>query len=307
MRIVFAGSAELGCPIIDMLLHVHRHELVGVITQPPRPKGRRLHLSPCIVHAFAEKRDIPVLTPKNINTPESIADIKALRPDLMIVVAYGQILKPAVLAIPPAGCINLHASLLPKYRGAAPIQWAIVNGEKETGVTVMYMNEALDAGDILAKKVVPIGEHDTAGIIHDKLAQAGVAVMCDVVDEIAAGTAVAVPQEHSQATYAPKLTRKDGHIDWKLPANILYNKIRGFNPWPACHTHYKEHRLKIFDTSIEDGCGDVPGEVLELNEHGPLVATGDDKAIRLIEVQPEGKRRMSGRDFVHGHKVKKFN
>ena len=304
MRIVFAGSAKLGCPIIDMLLHVRRHDLVGIITQPPRPKGRHLHLSPCAVHAFANERNIPVLTPKNINTPESITEIKQLQPDLMIVVAYGQIFKQAVLDLPSAGCINLHASLLPKYRGAAPIQWAITNDEKETGVTVMYMNKALDAGDILATNVVPIEEHDTAGIVHDKLALAGVAVMCDVVDEIAAGTAIAIPQDHSQATYAPKLKRSDGHINWELPANILYNKIRGLNPWPACHTHFKKHRLKIFGANIEEGNG-IPGTVLELNEQGPLVAAGKN-AIRLIEVQPEGKRRMSGRDFVHGHQVKAF-
>ncbi len=309
MRILFAGSAELGCPTIDMLLKVHRHELVGVLTQPDRPSGRKLKVSPCAVHAFMADHDVPVFMPENVNSPESIAVIKDLAPDLLIVVAYGQILRKELLDLPTKGCINLHASILPYYRGAGPIQWAIANGEKETGVTVMYMNERLDAGDILATEIVPIDEHDTAGIMHDKLANAGVSLMCDVVDEIAAGTAVAVPQDDSKATFAPKLKRSDGHIDWNLPASKIYNLIRGFNPWPACHSgyispHHQDRRLKIFEARVEDGNG-IPGNVIEMNEHGPLVATGE-RALRLREVQPEGKRRMSGRDFVHGHQVTAF-
>jgi methionyl-tRNA formyltransferase len=255
------------------------------------------------------KHDVPVLMPENVNTQESLAAIKELKPDLLIVVAYGQILKKELLSLPTKGCINLHASILPKYRGAGPIQWAIANGDKETGVSVMYMNERLDAGDVLATSIVPIDEHDTAGIVHDKLAVAGVSLMCDVVDEIAAGTAVAIPQNEEEATYAPKLKRSDGHIDWSLPATAIYNRIRGFNPWPACHSgyvspHHKDRRLKIQEARVEGGEG-FPGRVIEMNEHGPLVATGNG-ALRLREVQPEGKRRMSGRDFVHGHQVTEF-
>ena len=309
MRILFAGSAELGCPTIDMLLGMKRHELVGVLTQPDRPSGRRLKVSPCAVHAFMANHDIPVFMPENVNSPESIAIIKDLAPDLLIVVAYGQILRTELLSLPSKGCINLHASILPAYRGAGPIQWAIANGDKETGVTVMYMNERLDAGAVLATSIVPIEEHDTAGIMHDKLAQAGVPLMCSVVDEIAAGTAIAVPQDDLLATFAPKLKRSDGHIDWELPATKIYDKIRGFNPWPACHSGYlsprhTDRRLKLFEAYPEDAEG-TPGEVLEMNEQGPLIATGKG-ALRLIEVQLPGKRRMSGRDFVHGHKVTKF-
>lgn len=309
MRILFAGSAALGCPTIDMLLKMHRHKLVGVLTQPDRPSGRKLKVSPCPVHAFMADYNVPVFMPENVNSPESIATIKELAPDLLIVVAYGQILKSELLALPPKGCINLHASILPSYRGAGPIQWAIANGDKETGVSVMYMNEKLDAGDVLSTAIVPIEEHDTAGIIHDKLAHEGVPLICSVIDEIAAGTAVAVPQDHSKATLAPKLKRSDGHIDWTLPADVIYNRVRGFNPWPACHSGYisprhQDRRLKVFEAYPEDADGN-PGEVLEMNEHGPLIATGSG-GLRLIEVQPEGKRRMSGRDFVHGHQVTKF-
>ena len=309
MRILFAGSAGLGCPTIEMLMGLEQHQLIGVLTQPARPSGRKLKVAPCAVHAFMSSYDIPIFMPENINAPESIAVIKELAPDLLIVVAYGQILKPELLAIPPKGCINLHTSILPSYRGAGPIQWAVANGDKETGVSIMYMNERLDAGDVLATTIVPIEEHDTAGIMHDKLALAGVPVMKRVVNEIAAGTAVAVPQDDSKATFAPKLKRSDGKVDWNLSAREIYNRIRGFNPWPACHSGYisprhQDRRLKIQEALVEDGAG-LAGSVIEMNEQGPLVATGSG-ALRLIEVQPEGKRRMSGRDFVHGHQVTKF-
>jgi methionyl-tRNA formyltransferase len=218
MRIVFMGSAPLACACLRALLDAHADEVAGVVCQPDRPKGRHLKLAACPVGEMVRSMGLPVLTPERVNTPDSIAAIRGLAPDLLTVVAYGQILKKDLLELPPLGCVNIHASLLPQYRGAAPIQWSIACGERETGVTAMYMNERMDAGDMLLQRRIPIGPSDTAGALHDALAREGALALVDVVSRLRGGRLHGEPQDESKATYAPKLEREDGRIDWTLSA-----------------------------------------------------------------------------------------
>lgn len=307
MRVVFAGSAALACPALKALLCSERHSVAGVITQPDRPRGRSLLVSPCAVGAFVKDANMPVLTPENINSSGSLEAIRGLSPDLVVVIAYGQFLKSELLELPPKGCLNLHASLLPAYRGAAPIQWAIANGEQETGATVMYINERMDAGDIVLQSRMPIADGDDAGSLHDRLAEAGAGLMLEALDAVEAGTAVRIPQDESLASLAPKLKKSNGRIDWSRPARELYNHVRGFHPWPGCYCRFRNEKgvdtyLKILRTRVEPGAG-APGTVLDTGKEGLLAATGDC-ALRLLHVQPEGRRRMTGADFLHGYKLK---
>lgn len=310
MRIVFMGSAPLACPSLEKLQAEKSNEVKAVITQPDRPKGRKLKMSPCAVKVLALKLDVPVLTPLNVNTPESIESIRTLKPDLIIVVAYGQILKPGLLALPPEGCINMHASLLPKYRGAAPIQWAIANGERFTGVTTMYMSRRMDAGDIILQKEILIDPEDTAGSLHDKLAEAGADLMSRTLKAVREGRVTLTPQVEAEATFAPKLSKEDGRIDWTKPAREIYNMVRGFNPWPSCWCivqsgKEKNGTLKILKVRVDDVRGRA-GEVIDASGEGPLIGTGE-KAVRLLEVQPEGKKAMSGAAYLRGHGMKVGN
>jgi methionyl-tRNA formyltransferase len=312
MRIIFIGSADFACASLKRLVSSGIAEVVTVITQPDRPSGRGLGVSSCPLKQCATNLHIPVLTPEKVKAADSIETMRALKPDLLVVVAYGQILSPAVLALPSLGCVNIHGSLLPKYRGAAPIQWAIASGEQVTGVTAMYMNEQMDAGDIILQREMIIASDDTAGSLHDKLAEQGADVLIEAMKTIQDGTAIRIPQAESEATCAPKLSKKDGRIDWTKPAVEIYNRIRGFNPWPGSFCEVAggsgdESRggllLKILKAAVEDGHGN-PGEVLSIDGTGPLVATGEE-ALRLIEVQPEGRKAMSGSAFLHGHGLKK--
>lgn len=306
LRVVFMGSAAIACPSLDALLQRSGVEVVGVVTQPDRPKGRHLKRSPCPVKARIEGRHVPLITPRSINAPEALESLRAWRPDLAVVVAYGQILKPDVLAVPRLGCINVHTSLLPKYRGAAPIQWAVARGESETGVTIMVMDEGMDTGDILAQRAVSIGDAETAGMLHDRLATVGADLLCAVVQDLAAGRVQRIPQNDACATYAPKLRKQDGKIDWTQSAEAIYNRIRGFNPWPCCFCVVPgdpPHRLRVLAARLEQGDG-TPGEVLDVKGEGPLVACGDG-AIRLVEVQPEGKRAMGGESYLCGHALQR--
>lgn len=283
--------------------------MAGIITQPARPKGRTLRVSPCPVGEFAREFDTPVLTPQDVNAPESLATIRALAPDLLVVIAYGQFLKPELLHLPFRGCINLHPSLLPAYRGAAPIQWAIARGESVTGITVMYIDERMDAGDIVLREETAITAEDDAGTVHDRLAEAGAGLMLRAVDAIEAGTARRVPQDEGRASFAPKLRKSDGRIQWARSSRELYNHVRGFYPWPGCHARFRNERgddrvLKVLQARIEPGGGGsaAPGTVLDVGQDGPLVATGDG-ALRLRAVQPEDRKRMTGADFLRGYKV----
>ncbi len=308
IRVVFMGSAELACPTLEGLLAHSGVELVGVVTQPDRPKGRKLKTCACATKVMAADSGIAVLTPRRVNEAESLAAIRALRPDLVVVVAYGQILRTELLSMPRLGCINVHASLLPKYRGAAPIQWAVARGERETGVTIMYMNEGMDEGDMILKRTVPIGDDDTAGTLHDCLAEVGASALVEVVSMLAAGESLPrEPQNEDAATYAPKLSRRDGRIDWSMTAAAIRNRVRGFNPWPACHCvlpggeGIAGKTLKVLEAVVESGEG-APGEVLAVSGAGPLVATGEG-ALRLVRVQPEGGKVMGGDAYLRGHPI----
>ena len=305
MRIVFMGSAELSCACLEALFRDCPGELAGIVCQPDRPKGRSLRVAACPVKEKVSGSGLPVLTPANVNAPESVEAIRRLAPDLIVVVAYGQILRRELLALPPSGCINIHASLLPAYRGAAPIQWAIARGETGTGVTAMYMAARLDAGDIILQRALPIGPEDTGGTLHEAMMREGPAALRDCLALIRGGAAPRTPQDERLATFAPKLGREDGRINWTCAATDIYNRIRAFNPWPGCFCEIEcEARprpaLKVWKCRVEAAMGGTPGAVLGATEEGPLVAAGAG-AGRLLEVQPEGRKVMSGGAFLRGH------
>jgi methionyl-tRNA formyltransferase len=301
---VFMGSAELACPSLERLMGTAGLEVVGVVTQPDRPSGRRRQMAACPVAELARKRGATVLAPEQVNNPESLAALRAMKPDVIAVVAYGQILRRPLLELPALGCLNLHGSLLPRYRGAAPIQWAIANGETVTGVTVMFMNERMDAGDIVMMRDVPIGPDDTAGVLSATLALVGAELLVEGVLAVRDGRAERTPQDETRATFAPKLTKLDGRVDWTLPGTAIRNRIRAFNPWPGgwviLPDPHGDFLLRILRTRVEPVSGAVPGTVVALGNDGPLIAAGRD-GVRLLEVQPEGKRPMNGGDFLRGH------
>ncbi|MBN2301718.1 MAG: methionyl-tRNA formyltransferase [Lentisphaerae bacterium] len=305
MRLIFMGSASFSCPSLDALMRCDGIEVVGVITQPDRPKGRRRVVSPCAVKDHLSGSDVAIMTPDDVNSKASIAAIAELRPNLIVVVAYGQILKKAVLDVPDRGCVNLHASLLPKYRGAAPIQWAITNGESRTGVTVMLMNERMDEGDIILKREVDIGYSTTGGELQDRLSIVGASALVEAVGMFANGAVTTERQDSLEASLAPKLNKEDGRIVWTDGARAIYNKVRAFNPWPCCFCKYVDGSgtvLRIWRVEESTGEG-MPGEIIGISDDGPLVAVGDG-AIRLLEVQPEGRKRMTGSSYVCGYRLR---
>ncbi len=302
LRIVFMGSAELACPSLQALLDSPAIQVVAVVTQPDRPKGRHQRVAPCPVRAFADARALPVLTPEKAGDPAFIDSLRALEPDLIVLVAYGQILKRALLDLPRQGAINMHPSLLPRYRGAAPIQWAIARGERETGISIMHMSERMDAGDIILQEPFPIRADDTAGSLEPRLAARGAELLLRAVMLIREGRAPRVAQDETGVTLAPKLKKEHGRIDWRLSADEIHNRVRAFNPWPAAHfpaPGNPAEMIRVLQTSVESGMG-RPGEVLEVAGSGPLVSVGGG-ALRLLQLQPPGKNPMSGRAFLNGH------
>jgi len=299
MRVLFFGSAVIAFQTLEALLASSQDELVGVVTQPDRPGGRKLKTTPCPVKVFAQKRGLPVFSPEKVGSSESLEALKELKADLFVVVAYGQYIPQSVLALPPFGSINLHPSLLPKYRGSSPIQWALADGEAVTGVTILYVSEKMDAGDILCQREVPIRMEDTALTMVPVLSRAGAELLMEAVDQIHCGTVDAAPQNDALATEARKLTKEDGRLDWTLPARTLNNRIRGFISWPGCFCEAGSGRIKVFRARVESESG-VPGEILDVSGEGPLVATGEG-ALRLLELQPAGKRAMDGAAYLRGY------
>jgi methionyl-tRNA formyltransferase len=301
MRIVFIGAGEIGVPTLQALLRSSEHKLTGVLTQPDKPVGRDQQIeSPPIKRALAGTK-ISILQPVRIKDRQAIEDMRALQPDVIVVVAYGQILPREVLEIPRTACLNLHASLLPRWRGAAPIQAAIAAGDSQTGITVIYMAEGLDTGDILLQRGIDILPTDTGGSLHDRLAQIAPDALLEALQMLANGNAPRIPQDNTLATHAPKLTRDNGEIDWTQPAEIIERKIRAFNPWPGAFTEIASHgvrKLKIFSAAIVNLNG-VPGEILRREKE--LVIAAGKGALSLGEVQLEGKRRMDAAEFVRGH------
>ena len=295
MRVLFIGTGEIGVPVLHSLAESRERELVGVVTQPDKPVGREQRIEAPPIKAALAASKLPVLQPKRIK--DAVEEIRALDPEAIVVMAYGQILPRAVLEIPRIACLNLHASLLPRHRGAAPIQAAIVTGDRETGITVMYMDEGLDTGDVLLQKPIEIAASETGGSLHDRLAQIAPGALSDALTQLASGKAPRTPQDSSAATYAPKLNREDGRIDWNESAELIERKVRAFDPWPGAFAVLREEsgrerKIKVFRSTVLDSCSADPGN---------LVIPTSKGAVRLEEVQLEGKRRMSAGEFLRGY------
>jgi methionyl-tRNA formyltransferase len=302
MRIVFIGTGDIGVPTLQALLK-SKDEVVGVVTQPDKPVGRAKVVEPPPIKKAVAATKLPVLQPPRIKERQAIEEIRALRPDVIAVMAYGQILPRDVLEIPKIACLNLHASLLPRWRGAAPIQAAIAAGDRETGITVMYMDEGLDTGDILLQRTIDILAADTGGSLHDRLAEIAPEALFESLELLVQGAAPRIPQDNALATAAPKLSREHGKIDWSEPAAVIERKIRAFNPWPGAFMTVSTNgtrKLKIFSAEVVDFQG-RPGEILR-NQDELVVAAGK-AALSLREVQIEGKRRMSAVEFLYGHRT----
>ena len=304
MRIVFIGTGEIGVPSLRVLLRAPQHQLVGVVTQPDKPVGRDQRLTAPPIKTELAGTSTPVFQPARIRNEEAVAQLRELAPDVIIVMAYGQILPKSVLEIPTIACLNLHASLLPQYRGAAPIQAAIAAGDAETGITVIYMDEGLDTGDMLLQKKLTISPNETGGSLHDRLAELAPEALRSALELLATGDAPRLPQPAAEATHAPKLTREHGRIDWAETAESIERKIRAYDPWPGAFTQLgdatgKTRHLKIFRASVRDQDLGAPGTLSRPNDAEVFVAAGRG-ALRLEEVQLEGKRRMGAPDFFRG-------
>jgi methionyl-tRNA formyltransferase len=295
MRIIFIGTGAIGVPTLRALLN-SEHEVVAVVTQPDKPVGREQRIQPPPIKKQIARTRIPILQPTRIKAP--IENIRDLTPDVIVVMAYGQILPRDVLELPRLACLNLHASLLPRWRGAAPIQAAIAAGDRETGITAMYMDEGLDTGDVLLQRNLEILPNDTGGSLHDRLAQIAPEALLESLRLVATGSAPRIAQDNALATHAPKLKREHGLIDWSESAEAIERKIRAYNPWPGSFMKLDDHNLKIFSASVVDLDGQ-PEEVLR-SEKDLIIATGKG-ALSLAEVQLEGKRRMTGAEFLRGH------
>lgn len=304
MRIVFMGTPDFAVGSLQALCESGKHEILAVVTQPDRPKGRGNKLLQTPVKEYALEQGLTVYQPQKVKTPEFVELLHELQPELIVVAAFGQFLSKEILELPKYGCINVHASLLPKYRGAAPIQYAIIKGEKESGVTIMQMDIGMDTGAMLDKVVVPIAENTTMGELHDALREQGATLLLEVIDKIATGTAVAEPQDDAQATYATLLDRSMEHIDWSKTAQEVHNLIRGFNPAPSTFTKLPNGKsLKIWGSKMTDkSSAAAAGTVIETGKHSFFVACGEG-VLEITEVQPESKKRMPTQVFLNGRGV----
>ena len=304
MRIVFMGTPDFAVGSLMALAECGKHEIVGVVTQPDRPKGRGNKMLMTPVKEYALSKGYEVHHPQKVKTPEFVQILRDMQPDLIVVAAFGQFLSQEILSMPKFGCINVHASLLPKYRGAAPIQYAIIKGERESGVTIMQMDIGMDTGAMLDKVVVPIGENTTMGELHDALKIKGAELLLSVIDKIEAGTIVAEPQNNDEATYATLLDRSMERIDWSKSAQEVHNLIRGFNPAPSTFTSlHNGKNLKIWCSLLTDKNSDaVPGTVIEVSKRSFFVACGSG-VVEITEVQPESKKRMPAQVFINGRGV----
>ena len=304
MRIVFMGTPDFAVGSLQALCESGKHEILAVVTQPDRPKGRGNKLLQTPVKEYALAQGLNVYQPQKVKTPEFVELLHELQPELIVVAAFGQFLSKEILELPKYGCINVHASLLPKYRGAAPIQYAIIKGEKESGVTIMQMDIGMDTGAMLDKVVVPIAENTTMGELHDALREQGAALLLQVIDKLATGTAVAEPQDDAQATYATLLDRSMEHIDWSKTAQEVHNLIRGFNPAPSTFTKLPNGKsLKIWGSKMTDkSSAAAAGTVIATGKHSFFVACGEG-VLEITEVQPESKKRMPAQVFLNGRGV----
>lgn len=306
MRIVYLGTGDIGLPTLEMLFTAAEHHVLAVVTQPDKPVGRHQELQAPPVKQLALRYHVPIFQPVKIRERSAIEQIQFLRPDVIVVMAYGQILPREVLQIPTIACLNLHASLLPRHRGAAPIQAAIESGDRESGITVMYMAEGLDTGDVLLKQSLRIDSRETGGSLHERLSQLAPSALREALLQLKQGRAPRIPQNNAEATYAAKLTREHGEIVWSAAPEEIDRKIRAMNPWPSAYTSLPTEdgvkKLKVFGCTINTRASGDAGTVLQADKNGILVAAGKG-GILLQEIQLEGKRRMSAKDFLLGHPI----
>jgi methionyl-tRNA formyltransferase len=300
MTLVFLGTPSFAVPTLERIVQAGHHVL-AVFTQPDRPKGRGGELSTSPVKASAQKLSLPIHQPERIRKPEPVEQLKQMRPDAMVVVGYGQIIPQSIIDIPPHGIINVHASLLPKYRGAAPIQWAIANGESSSGVTTMRIDAGLDTGDMLLKWETPIGPQETAVELGQRMSLAGADLLVQTLAGIEAGTIHPQPQDNPQASLAPILKKEDGEVDWSWPALKIFNRARGFLPWPGAYSYFRGQLFHIWKARVADEPADgPPGRLMPLKKR-LLVSSGEAGALELMEVQIEGRKRMPVEAFLNGH------
>ena len=303
MRLVFMGTPDFAAASLEALLRSD-DSIVGIVTQPDRPKGRGQILTPSPVKLLAQREQIPLFQPLKMKDPEFLQALAGWKPDLIAVAAFGRILPPAILALPPLGCINVHGSLLPKYRGAGPIQWAIINGEIETGITTMLMDEGMDTGAMLLQETIPITPDDTAGTLSPRLAELGGRLLVKTIARLKAGSLVPRPQDSSQATLAPLLKKEDGAIDWVLPATALVNRVRGLSPWPGAYTTVAGgDRWTIWRALALPGhVTKPPGVIVAITHEAIHVATGEG-VLAVMELQPANSRRMAVSQYLAGHPI----
>jgi methionyl-tRNA formyltransferase len=302
MRIVFIGTPEFAVPSLEALLS-SSDQVVGVVCQPDRPKGRGHQVVAPPVKVVAERAGIPVLQPLKIRTPEFLQALSSWQPDVIVVAAYGRILHKPILQLPPMGCVNVHGSLLPKYRGAAPVQWAVINGETETGITTMLMDEGMDTGAMLLQEKLEIIPDDTAGTLAPRLAALGGRLLIETLVQLKAGTLVPTKQDDQQATMAPLLKKEDGLIDWTLSATSLTNRVRGLSPWPGAYTFLGDERWNIWKAALQrTATTDTPGTIVAVTKQLILVATGDG-LLEICEIQTANSKRMAVAQFLAGHRV----
>ncbi len=298
-KIVFMGTPDFSVPVLRTLVE-KGYEVVAVVTQPDRPVGRKRILTPPPVKVEAQRHNIPVLQPEKIRNRQDLDEVLAYHPDLIVTAAFGQILPKELLEAPKYGCINVHASLLPELRGGAPIHYSILQGKEKTGITIMYMVEKLDAGDIISQVEVPIDEEDHVGTLHNKLSDAGAKLLIETVPKILSGDIAPVKQDESEVTFAWNIKREEEEIDWSKSGQEVYNHIRGLHPWPVAYTTLDGVSVKIWwGTKVPNMDGDA-GEVIKVEEDGFIVATGDQTAIKVTDLQPSGKKRLSATDYLRG-------
>ncbi|GLB59406.1 methionyl-tRNA formyltransferase [Cytobacillus sp. NCCP-133] len=299
-KIVFMGTPDFSVPVLQQILK-DGYEVIGVVTQPDRPVGRKKTLTPPPVKVEAEKQGIPVFQPEKIRQPDELEKILSLKPDLVVTAAFGQILPKELLEAPKYGCINVHASLLPELRGGAPIHYSILQGKDKTGITIMYMAEKLDAGDILTQAEVSITEKDTVGTLHDKLSAAGSELLSETLPKLLNGELTPIKQNDEEATFAYNIKREQEKIDWGKTGEEIYNHIRGLNPWPVAYTTFDGNVMKVWSSEkVQSSGSGAPGTIISLQETGLVVSTGNDTAIKITELQPSGKKKMPAEQFLRG-------
>ena len=308
MRIIFMGTPEFAVPVLESLIN-SRHEVVAAVTQPDRPKGRGKNMQFSPVKECALAHNIPVMQPVNVSVPEVIDELRAYEPELIVVVAFGQFVTKKIREMPKYGCINVHASLLPKYRGAGPIQWAVINGEKESGVTTMYMCREIDKGDMLLKDTVTLDPKETGDSLHDKLSMMGGTLLLKTIDQLEDGSAVRIPQCEEESTYAPKLEKTMGNIDWTMDADRIERLVRGLNSWPGTFTKIHGKTVKIWDCDVvrqetltENQAAATPGTVI-VSEKDKLIVKAGNGALSLRMLQPEGKKNMTVDAYLRGYPI----